>query len=229
MTAALLLAAALFTEGKFGSMPYVFFVPAQYDGKRALPLILWLHGAGARGEDPKDILAYGDQDGPLFFARDDNQQQHPAFVLAPQCPRDRFWSDAEETRELMTVLLLLRDVQRRYRIDARRIYVAGISMGGYGTWDLIARHPDLFAAALPMCGGGVPRYAARITTPVWAFHGADDKVVSPQESRDMVEAMRQAGRHPRYSEYPGVGHDVWKRAFQERDLLKWLLAQELRH
>jgi predicted peptidase len=234
MTLTILLAATLvssFSEEKFvsrtgGSMPYVLFVPSQYDGKTALPLVLWLHGGGVRGDDPKQILAFGDQNGPLFFARADNQRSHPAFVLAPQCPRDRYWSDPEgETREMKIALQILDDVRRRYRVDARRLYVAGISMGGYGVWDVIVRHPELFAAALPMCGGGDPTRAGGIRTPVWAFHGREDELVSVQESRRMIEAMRAAGLRPRYSEYPGVEHNVWHRAFQEPDLLDWLFKQ----
>lgn len=234
MMLAFLLAATLassFSESKFvsrtgHSMPYVLFVPPTYDGKTPLPLVLWLHGGASRGSDPKQILAYGDQHGPLFFARADNQRSHPAFVLAPQCPRDHFWAVPDaETREMKLVLELLEDVRRRYRIDERRLYVAGMSMGGYGTWDLITRHPTLFAAAIPICGGGDPSRAARIRTPLWAFHGAEDELVRVEESREMIEALRAAGRRPRYTEYPDVGHNAWARAFQEPELLQWIFKQ----
>jgi predicted peptidase len=114
-------------------------------------------------------------------------------------------------------------------VDARRVYVVGQSLGGYGTWDLIARYPDLFAAAIPLCGGGdTKRILSARNVPVWAFHGAKDATVPVARSREMVTALRTINSSVRYTEYPNVGHDVWSRAFAEHDLPEWLFAQRRR-
>ena len=137
------------------------------------------------------------------------------------CPGDRLWQN-----ESQRVLAILDEVLKKYPVDASRVYIVGMSMGGYAAWDLIARRPDLFAAAMPMCGGGDPDDARRIAkTPVWAFHGVLDDRVEVAESRRMVAAVRKAGGKPRYSEYPDEEHNVWHRAFREPEFLSWLFAQ----
>jgi predicted esterase len=133
---------------------------------------------------------------------------------------------AQPSHPMRLTLGLLGELQKQYAIDPSRIYVTGLSMGGYGTWDIIARRPDLFAAAIPVCGGGDPLTAPAIARlPLWAFHGGNDGVVPTVRTRLMIEALTAAGATPRYTEYPGVGHDSWNRAYAEPDLVAWLFAQ----
>ena len=121
---------------------------------------------------------------------------------------------------------LLAALEKEFSIDARRLYVTGLSMGGYGTWDAIQRYPDRFAAAVPICGGGDSLRVKEIARlPIWAFHGADDGVVKPQRSRDMIAALQQAGGTPRYTEYPKTGHDAWSETYSNPKLYEWLLQQ----
>jgi predicted peptidase len=212
-------------------LPYRLFKPA--DTTRALPLVLFLHGAGERGSDNAAQLIHG----VGVFARSRDQGKYPCYVVAPQCPSDCRWvevdwgADAHEqpaapSRPLAAVLELLADLRRRLNVDARRIYVTGISMGGYGTWDVVARHPSLFAAAVPVCGGADERTAHRVShLPIWAFHSADDGAVKVCRSRNMIQALRSAGGRPRYTEYTNLGHNCWDTAYREPELLKWLFAQ----
>jgi predicted peptidase len=132
----------------------------------------------------------------------------------------------DERRIGSVVLGLRHSVKAEFNIDSRRIYIAGQSMGGIGTWNFIAARPDIFAAAIPLCGGGdVSRASVIAKIPIWAFHGSNDKSVPVTESRMMIAAVQQAGGNPRYTEYPGVGHEVWLKAFQEKGLVEWLFAQ----
>jgi predicted peptidase len=127
------------------------------------------------------------------------------------------------------LLELLDKLRSELRIDPRRIYVVGQSLGGFGAWDLIARRPDLFAAAVPLCGGGnTTRILSARNVAVWAFHGAKDATVPVSRSREIVAALRTVNSTVKYTEYPDVGHDVWARAFRERDLLEWMFAQRRR-
>jgi predicted peptidase len=124
------------------------------------------------------------------------------------------------------VLEILDSVKTRFPIDAGRIYVAGQSDGGYGTWNVITQRPDVFAAAIPLCGGGDPEMAVRIASmPLWVFHGRRDTVIPATESREMIEAIQKAGGHPRYTEYDRLGHDIWKQTFKQPDIVLWLFAQ----
>jgi predicted peptidase len=125
------------------------------------------------------------------------------------------------------LLELIPALRKEYGIDPKRIYVTGLSMGGFGTWDLIARKPDWFAAAAPVCGGADEATAATISKiPVWAFHGDQDGAVKPSRSRNMVEALKKAGGEPKYTEYKGVGHDSWNPAYKDPELMKWLFRQK---
>lgn len=213
-------------------MRYLLFSPHEYDKRKQYPLVLWLHGGGARGDDPSLILSWGDEHGPLFFAKPENQYLYPCFILAPQCPPGRFWSDPfseEPLDQIRLVLEILDSLQTEFNIDSTRLYVIGISMGGYGTWDIIARRPNKFAAAVPICGGGNPSKAGQmVNTTFWAFHGGADDLVSVKESQRMIKAIRKAGGQPRYNEYKGVGHNAWERAFAEPDFLAWIFSQRRR-
>ncbi len=122
---------------------------------------------------------------------------------------------------------ILREVEQKYPVDPARVYLTGLSMGGFGSWNLASRHPDWFAALVPICGGGDPSHAAELAKiPTWAFHGADDKVVPPSLSQQMIEAIRAAGGKPQYTELPGVGHDSWTPAYKDPNgVLPWMFEQ----
>lgn len=197
-------------------MGYQLFVPASFDAKKKMPLMLFLHGAGERGTDLNKVKKWGP---PRIVEK---KPDFPFIVASPQCPRGQWWDVTALSR-------LLDHLEETLPVDGDRIVVTGLSMGGFGSWSLIAAEPDRFAAAAPICGGGDPSTAARITRiPVWNFHGADDTVVPETRSSDMVEAIRAAGgTRIKYTLYPGVGHASWRKAYAETKLWKWLLAQKL--
>jgi predicted peptidase len=208
------------------TMPYRLFIPNGYSSDKQYPLVIWLHGAGGAGRDNRAQIS-GDQiSGTRIWTKRENQAKHPVFVLVPQSPGN--WVDRldELSPEIRLVLEILDSVKTRFNVDAARIYVAGQSDGGYATWNVITQRPDVFAAAIPLCGGGDPQMAARIAAmPLWVFHGRRDTVIPVRESREMIAAIQKAGGHPRYTEYDRLGHDIWKRAFQEPGIVSWLFAQ----
>lgn len=215
-------------------LPYRLLKPKNYDASQRYPLVLFLHGAGERGSDNTKQLVHGMAD----FSSDAVMNKYPAFVVAPQCPDERKWVEVPWTDEehampkepsvaLRQTFELLEALSKEFSIDADRIYITGLSMGGFGTWDAIQRKPDLFAAAAPVCGGGDTNYAARIKdVPVWAFHGDQDDAVKVRRSRDMIAAIKAAGGQPKYTEYPGVGHDSWTATYRDPELYQWLFAQK---
>jgi len=220
----------IFTNGKGQSLPYRIFVPNGYQPKKKYPLVLWLHGAAGRGTDNLKQIALGNATAARAFTDAAVQKKWPVFVLAPQCPERHVWANvqaAEMNEELRLVLELLDQVRMEYTIDADRLYVAGQSMGGFATWDLLARAPERFAAALPLCGRANTAAADKMKrVAVWAFHGAADETVPVSGSREAIAALRNAGGKPKYTEYPGVGHNVWEKAFAEPGLLPWLFKQK---
>jgi predicted peptidase len=221
--------ARTYTDGT-NTLPYRLFVPEDYDPGAAYPLVLFLHGAGERGTDNRRQLT--GQTAPLVFVHPENQERWPCFMLAPQCPPGGFWDNIgrEEPSTWMRLTLeAIAELGQEFSIHPGRVYITGLSMGGFGTWDVITRYPGLFAAAVPICGGGDVRLAARCAgTPIWAFHGAADPVVPVQRTREMIAAVIAARGNPLYTEYPGVGHNSWDRAYAEPDLLPWLFAQRFR-
>ena len=226
--------ARIFKNKSGNTLPYRLFKPANYDPKQTYPLVLCLHGAGGRGTDNKSR-------GTVAFKALSNakvQTKHPAFLLTPQCPKDKKWvntnwekgsysiSKLPVSKELELVEQILDLVEERFPIDSSRIYVTGQSMGGYGTWDIILRHPKKFAAAIPVCGAGDPTEVKGIAhLPIWAFHGDRDTVVPTKGSREMVAALKKAGCNIKYTEYKGVGHNSWSRAWKEKELVPWLFKQ----
>lgn len=220
------------------TIPYRFFVPPVYDKATQYPLVLWLSGGAGRGSNNRNQISFGNVLGAHVWTTPENQAKRPCFVIAPQCPENQTWSEGKDpvtnnplgvkpAAPLLLALEIVRDLQKRFRIDARRLYVTGQSMGGFGTWSLIETYPNMFAAAIPLCGAGDPTQAAKLTKiPIWAFHGAKDEVVTVEGSRSMVAAIRKAGGNPRYTEYPDTNHDVWTKAFNEPDLLPWVFAQK---
>jgi predicted peptidase len=184
-----------------------------------LPLVIFLHGAGERGDDNQAQLKHGSS----LFASDKTRNDYPALVAFPQCPKGQWWSGDN----LKNALALTHDLTSRYPVDPDRVYITGISMGGFGSWAAISAEPETFAAAAPICGGGNPKKADEIKDiPIWAFHGADDTVVKPDKSREMVEAVKQAGGSPKYTEYPKVKHNSWDQVFKDPDYLSWLFSQK---
>ncbi len=222
----------VYTDAAGQSLPYRLLKPAGYDAaKGPYPLLIFLHGAGERGTDNRLQLTHGKP-----FMRK-AAAERGSFVLAPQCPAEgmwagRHWSEAnhalaeKSSRQMRLLTELLESLEKEYTIDRDRLYVMGLSMGGFGTWDIIERYPQRFAAAAPICGGGDETLAARIAgVPIWVFHGDTDTAVPVARSREMVKALKAAGGKPRYSEYPGVGHNSWTPAFNEPELLKWMYEQ----
>ncbi len=220
----------VYTDAQGHELPLRLLKPEHYDPKEKYPLVLFLHGAGERGTDNDKQLIHGVRE----FAKEENRKKYPCFVIAPQCPTGDRWADWSAKRlpdqplpPMRLVIEMLKKAQKEYSIDPQRIYVTGLSMGGFGTFDLIERHPDWFAAAVPICGGGDVSAAPKIAKiPLWIFHGAKDKVVPVTNSRDMVEAVKKAGGHPRYTEYPDAGHDSWTATYKDPELYTWLFAQK---
>lgn len=215
---------------KHGDLPYRLHVPK---GDKDVPLVIFLHGAGERGSDNKaqlkhgiaSILSWGEKTGNQFL------------LLVPQCPKDLWWTttirpseDAdpkETTGPLVSVLSLVDELVKKHSIDQKRIYLTGLSMGGFGSWELLRRKPDFFAAAIPICGGGSTKDAAKFKdVPLWVFHGDKDTVVGTDYSRKMVAALKKAGGKPKYTEYPGVAHDSWTQTYANDEVLAWLFSQK---
>ena len=217
------------------ALPYRLHVPTSCSTAKPCGLLLVLHGAGERGTDnlaqlKNDVLAWTD---PAV------QAELPTVVVYPQCPPDMQWVDTPwsngrydiaqtpVSKPMAAVLALLAEIQTEMAIDPKRILVTGLSMGGYGAWDIVLRHPTLFAGAVPLCGGGDPSQAHLLAgLPIWAFHGGDDPAVPVRGSRLMIEALRRAGATPRYTEVAGWGHDIWVKAYRDREVVRWLLAQK---
>jgi predicted peptidase len=219
--------ARVYKSGGRQSMPYRLFVPAHYKPDIQYPLVLWLHGAGGAGTDNRGQISGDQVPGTRTWTKPQNQTKYPSFVLVPQSPTNWVSSGLDRlSPEMSLVLAILQEVRSEFNIDPARMYVAGQSDGGIGTWNVIIQRPNLFAAAIPLCGGGdYSRAAAIAKLPLWAFHGARDNVISVAESRKMINALQKAGGRPRYTEYGNVGHDVWNRAFAEPELVDWLFAQ----
>jgi len=224
--------ARTYTTPEGATLPYRLLQPKEH--KTKVPLVLFLHGAGERGNDNASQLRHG---APLFL-KPEIRDRFPCYVAAPQCPAEQKWVDVDWGKDSVTqpaqpsapmslVLGLLDALPKEFSdIDTDRIYVTGLSMGGFGTWDLITRFPQRFAAAAPICGGGDPEKAAAIAqVPVWTFHGGSDPTVKVELTRKMVAAIQAAGGQPLYTEYPRIGHDSWTNAYQEPELLSWMFAQ----
>ncbi len=218
-------------DGK--SLLYRFLKPAKIEAGKKYPLVLFLHGAGERGDDNDKQLIHGVK----TFATEEFLAKYPCFVVVPQCPTNKKWSDVDwssnkvvfpdqESETALLVMQCLDGLEKELPIDTSREYVTGLSMGGYGSWDAIVRHPQRFAAAVPVCGGCDLSKAKSIAhVPTWTFHGAMDKAVKVEHSREIVEALKAAGGKPKHTEYPNVGHDSWNGAYKDLEMYEWLFAQ----
>ena len=219
-----------YQSGSGAITPYRLFVPPSYDPKKRYPLVLWLHGAAGRGNDNILEISEGNTLGTHIWTKPENQAKFPAFVLAPQCPAEKFWAyprDQHMPEQLRVALEILDAVETEFSIDRDRVYVAGQSMGGEGTWAALRYAPGRFAAALSLCGYLAPEEAAAVPhIPVWIFQGEDDPIVPLAEARTFVAALRRAGGEIKYQEYPGIKHQVWEKAFLEPGLVDWLSAKK---
>ncbi|MEI6240348.1 MAG: PHB depolymerase family esterase [Planctomycetia bacterium] len=224
---------SLTEAGQAVEFRYRLLAPAAPVAGHRYPLVIFLHGAGERGRDNEKQLKYL----PTWMAEPALRERHPCYLLAPQCREDERWVDVSwadakstpqgpPTTDLLAAVAALQHVMSCAAVDPARVYLTGLSMGGYGTWDLAARQPERFAAILPICGGGDEATAPRLARlPIWCFHGDADTAVPVARSRGMIEAVRAAGGSPKYSELPGVGHDSWTPAYRDPAVLDWLFAQ----
>jgi len=196
------------------ALEYLLYLPEKYEQSENWPLVLFLHGAGERGSDLKRVKKHGP---PKLVA---GGKQFPFILVSPQCGRNQWW-DAQQ------LLGLVSEVEKKCKVDSSRIYVTGLSMGGFGTWALAAVEPSRFAAIAPVCGGGKPESAqAFASVPTWVFHGAKDKVVPLSASQRMVDAMKAAGGNPKLTIYPDAGHDSWTSTYRDPQFYRWLLEQK---
>ncbi len=192
-------------------LEYLLYLPKEYDKKAAWPLMLFLHGAGERGDNLDLVKKHGP---PKLV---EEGKSFPFVLISPQCPADRWWNPVALTA-------LLDEIVEKYKIDKSRIYVTGLSMGGFGTWSLQAHTPKRFAAIVPICGGGEAIAARHLPhVPTWVFHGAKDPVVPLARSEAMVDALKQAGGNVKFTVYPNAGHDAWTETYANPKLYDWLL------
>ncbi len=231
------------TRGEL-AMPYRLFVPAIDPNKapdQRYPLVIFLHGAGGRGNDNETQYTAGNRFGTHIWAMPENQKEHPCFILAPQTEQAWYAHDGhggrmapnpEEpdtglTPAAASVLEIIEQLIEQYPIDRNRLILTGQSMGGGGTWYLLTKRPHMFAAAMPICGvWAEPEIAPAIAhVPLWIFHGEQDRAVPVDVSRAMVEALKAADGSPAYTEYAGVGHNSWNWAYTEPALVPWAMAQ----
>lgn len=200
------------TRGDEVSVRYWLYLPADYNTDTKFPLVLFLHGAGERGDDLEAVKKWGP---PQLVA---NGKAFPFVLVSPQCPAGQRW-------DVDAMAHLVDELAKKYSIDRQRMYVTGLSMGGYGTWAILAKYPKLFAAAVPICGGGDPATAESMRhVPIWAFHGEQDNVVPVRRSQEMVEAVTKAGGNARLTVYPGVGHNSWSATYDNPEVYQWLLS-----
>lgn len=222
------------------SFGYRMHRPESASAENPLPLVVFLHGAGERGDDNARQLGHF----PDRWMREPHlAKRNEAIVLAVQCPRNEAWSprsrnkdgewlpnaDPPPTDSMRAVIAKIRELAQDPSVDRQRIYLTGLSMGGYGSWDLARRHPDWFAAVVPICGGANPQAGpalAKSGVPIWNVHGDADRVVSVELSRGIVKSIRDAGGRIGYTELPGVGHDSWNMAYGPEGCMTWMFAQQ---
>jgi predicted peptidase len=211
-----------YEEKYYQSMRYGFFKPAGYDEKKSYPLVVYLHGS-------RDTVSR-----ELNWYQESIQNANPAFVLTPKCENpDQGWGNTWEAGHSVATaktLKLVDSLAKKYNIDTNRLYLYGISMGGFGVFSILAKEKGKFAAAYAICGGSKVSAASQLTeTPLWIFHGEADDIVPVSLSRDVYkEIVRLGGKYVRYTEYPGVKHNSWENVSQEKSLVPWVLAQRKR-
>lgn len=225
-----------YTGGEYDEevFKYRLRTPSKVEKGKTYPLILFLHGAGERGDDNRAQMRHF----PELWRRAEFAKKFDAFVVAPQCRKGKKWVEIpwsttrstplpkEPSDQMAVALLALEKTLKEHPVDRRRLYLTGLSMGGYGSWYLAARHPERFAAVGPICGGGPEAQAAKLVgLPLWAWHGDEDRAVPVERSRKMIAAIRKAGGKPKYTELAGVGHGSWVQAYHPDALLPWMFRQ----
>ncbi|HKZ36739.1 MAG TPA: hypothetical protein VJ184_03745 [Chryseolinea sp.] len=208
--------ARTFVNAKGDTMRYQFMKPLDYDPQKKYPLVLCLHHGGTHGTD--NVSQLGADPAPFLSS---NINKYPAFYLMPQCPQGLGWANIDAA-----IFEIIQELEDEFEIDEKRRYVMGISGGGYGSWHFISARPEMFAAAIPICGGGDPKFVSKIANvPVWAFHGEEDKLVPVRFSREMIDGMKREGGNPKYTEFPDAGHNIWGQVVTTPGLMDWLFAQ----
>jgi predicted peptidase len=205
-------------ENRPTSLNYRLMSPTNVRPDQQFPLLVFLHGSGEKGDDNQSqLLGFPEQMSETVWRR-----RFPCFLLAPQCPQTSHWTNLDS--ELTD---LIRGLMAQQPIDPRRVYLTGLSMGGFGCWKVSAKEPALFAAVVPICGGGDPSWADQLVqVPIWAVHGNADTAVPVEQSRTMIEAIRKAGGYPNYTELDGVGHDSWTQTYRDPNgVLSWMFQQ----
>jgi len=217
-------------------VPYRFFIPSSSDPDKKYPLVVFLHGAGERGKD--NFIQLVANKGAVVWAQPGHQALYPSFVLAPQCPQESSWTGVllggelfEPNKELLSLPSLIEGLICKYNIDSNRIYITGLSMGGFGTWAIIRESPQLFAGAIPICGGGETKEGERIKhIPVWVFHAEDDPLVSVSFSRNLVRRLVEIGGRVKYTEFlkgylesrGWSAHSSWIPTYEDESVINWL-------
>ena len=193
-------------------MRYLIYLPEDYDAEKPAPLLLFLHGAGERGDNLDLVKVHGP---PKLIAKG---KSFPFIVVSPQCPKGQRW-------EPTSLLALLDKLEKEYAVDRSRVYVTGLSMGGFGTWALASYAPDRFAAIAPICGGGEKFWVRTLVkTPVWAFHGAKDNTVPIRRTEELVDTLKRLKGDVQFTVYPDAGHDSWTATYDNPKLYEWFLS-----
>ena len=219
------------------TLNYRMLIPKDFDKNKKYPLVLFMHGAGERGNDNKAQLIHG----ASLFLKEENRRLYNSFVIFPQCDSNDYWANINYShkenglgfsfkenpkplKSLSLVIKLMDSIVQNKNVDTNRVYITGLSMGGMGTFELLYHRPTMFAAALPICGGANPKLinSNKKNIPIWIFHGSNDTVVNPIYSVKMVEAFLKEGGTPKFTLYDNTGHDSWNKAFIEPDFLKWM-------
>jgi predicted peptidase len=224
----------VFVSSRNDSLPFQFVASEGMDTAKSYPLILWLHGKGERGrENAKQMTLI-----KKWLVDSIQKENYKSFILAPQCNETEMWSNYDKlakqisfdtiTPEIQnSIMELIRDLKLNYPIDTSRIYLMGISMGGFGVFDMVTRNPGYFAAAIPICGGADPNQAEKLVkTPIWAFHGEKDAVVDKRHTVVPMEMIEDSTHI--LTKYPETGHNAWIKAFKEKDLLRWMFGQKIK-
>ena len=227
---------AVWNSPSGGSINYLYRSPDKLEKDKKYPMLFFLHGAGGRGLDNKGQLL--DANSITAFKSHRLFSNYDSYVFAGQVPEGERWVNVDWSSSAHQMPVISNSLKNIFealdlfinhdenQVDINRIYIMGLSMGGYGTWDAIQRRPDFFSAAVPICGGGDKSMAKFLTKiPIWSWHGDQDPVITVMRSRDMDNAIKKLGGSPKYTEVKGRGHDVWLDVWESDDLWKWLYSQ----
>jgi predicted peptidase len=222
------------------TLKYRLLLPKNFSEEKQYPLVLFLHGRGEQGNDNETQLVHGSK----LFLENYSKDEFPAIIIFPQCPKDDYWANVKRdysknglekfkykrlgkpTKSMKLVLNLMEDLTKKAYVKKEQIYVGGLSMGGMGTFEIINRKPEMFAAAFPICGGGNPKSVRRYTNKIalWVFQGGNDDVVDPYFSLSMVTALRKKGANVKFTYFENDNHNSWDSTFSEPDLMPWLFS-----